>query len=72
MKRSAGHRETGVMWSGLLQHAAQRAQFWQSTLRTVDSYFFSPSLDAIVAFSNQLLVKKAVEKMNLREWNIKT
>lgn len=31
------------------------------------SYFFGPPLYAVVTLGNQLLVKKAVEKMNLRK-----
>lgn len=30
-------------------------------------YFFRPSLHTVVTLSNQLLVEKTVEKMNLRE-----
>lgn len=30
-------------------------------------YFFCPSLHTVVTLSNQLLVEKTVEKMNLRE-----
>lgn len=38
----------------------------------VPPYFLSPSLHTIITLGNQLLVEKAVEKMNLREKNNKT
>ncbi len=43
-----------------------------SKLFQLPPYFFRPSLHTVVTLGNQLLVEKAVEKMNLRERNNKT